>query len=43
MDPADEGVGTLGPADLAMAGVVPDEGGLGEHHREEGRDGHLPP
>jgi hypothetical protein len=43
MNPADQAVRTLRAADLAMPGVVPDEAGLGEHHRQEDRDQHLPP
>ena len=43
MNPADQVVHTLGAGDLAMSGVVPDEAGLGEHHRQEGRHQHLPP
>jgi hypothetical protein len=43
VNPADQAVRTLGGEDLAVPGVVPDEAGLGEHHRQEDRDQHLPP
>jgi hypothetical protein len=42
VNPADQAVRTLGAGDLAMPGVVPDEASLGEHHRQEDRDHHLP-
>src|SRR4029450_7322939 len=36
-------VGPPGPEQLAVAGVVADEGQLGEPHRQIGGDGQLPP
>jgi hypothetical protein len=43
VSPADQAVRALGAGDLAMKGVVPDEAGLGEHHRHEDRGQHLLP
>jgi hypothetical protein len=43
VDAADQVVSALGAGDLAMAGVVPDEPGLGEHDPEEYCHQHLPP
>lgn len=40
---AEQVVDALGAGDLPVSGVVPDEPGLGEHHREEGGGHQLPP
>lgn len=40
---AEQAVDALGGGDLVVSGVVPDEPGLGEHHREEGGGHQLPP
>jgi hypothetical protein len=39
----DQVVGPPGAKELAVAGVVADEGELGEHHRQPGGDAQLPP
>src|SRR5215216_8023147 len=43
VDQADQVVGPAGAEQLAVAGVVADEGQLGEHHREVGGRQQLPP
>jgi hypothetical protein len=43
VDPADQVVGTPRAGDLAVADVVPDEPGLGEHDPEKDGDKQLPP
>jgi hypothetical protein len=43
VDLADQAVNAPRARDLAMAGVVPDEAGLGEHDPQEDGDEHLPP
>jgi hypothetical protein len=43
VDPADQAVNAPRAGDLAMARVVPDETGLGEHDPQEDGDEHLPP
>lgn len=40
---ADQDVDAFRPRYLVMPSVMPDEGGLSEHHREEHSDQQLPP
>jgi hypothetical protein len=43
VEEADQVVGPPGPEELPVAGVVADEGELGEHHRQIGGGAQLPP